>query len=810
MINRRDFVRGTAIALAPDLVIADEGTGPYASPTIRFDKANQHKLPNSAFTVQLTIPPTIRPRAVKAYEEILDKPYIFGPDDPKPVGKVFHGVAKEWVITPEHWHVYGCDPSKTGDEAWTDRKEHFGKIDSHDNSAPIANWGHFPVKCYKIPIVQTSIELIDKKRKTKVYAYGGTVPGSTLRMRIGQPAVVRFENHLETETSVHFHGGHNPSHSDGFPSFYILQGKDRDYFYPNIVPMKKRDGGGYEPDKTEAQSTCWYHDHAMDATSYNVSKGLAGLIYMFGEDELKLIHDRVLPGLGPASCKDPEIDGVSNDSSLESDEFPGHYAKGKEPYHNPYDLPLVLQDKVIDPQTGQIAYDNTGHNGYLGDTFLVNGVPWPVKTVENRKYRLRLLNGSNARVMRLRILPEDVFLKSQTSGLTEQEIENAAQPFLRIGKDSWLWSRAVTRKSVVLSMANRADLVIDFKDLTKDTYSEQLDQTVPGPRVFYLVNTMPQFDGRGPKQKLEDGGDPRVLPLPFDIPGPDDAPRPADPATGRPPDPDCGHKNFPPLNREKLPPHKLSELNQPIALMKFVVDGDPIPVQDDATVIHGTCLIARDEKHLIQDADVKVVREFIFERGKGAWQINGRFYDPTISNACPTIDSAEEWVLRNGGGGWWHPIHMHLESHQLVSYEKDFAADAIVDPADPPARRALGDLLDVTGGLGDQEVFGNHDTTILGPNTVVRIRMRFRTFPGPFVFHCHNLEHEDMRMMFNFETVYEREADHDPNVAPAARTHGKDVTLGGYMGELPWEEYPVPGTPVDDAGENVIKPRRSN
>jgi hypothetical protein len=40
-----------------------------------------------------------------------------------------------------------------------------------------------------------------------------------------------------------------------------------------------------------------------------------------------------------------------------------------------------------------------------------------------------------------------------------------------------------------------------------------------------------------------------------------------------------------------------------------------------------------------------------------------------------------------------------------------------------------------------------HDTAVLGPNTEVMILMRFRTFRGPFVFHCHNLNHEDMRMM---------------------------------------------------------------
>jgi hypothetical protein len=44
-----------------------------------------------------------------------------------------------------------------------------------------------------------------------------------------------------------------------------------------------------------------------------------------------------------------------------------------------------------------------------------------------------------------------------------------------------------------------------------------------------------------------------------------------------------------------------------------------------------------------------------------------------------------------------------------------------------------------------------HDTTLLGPNTEVHVLMRFRTFQGPFVFHCHNLNHEDMRMMFQMD-----------------------------------------------------------
>ncbi|HCP13125.1 MAG TPA: hypothetical protein DIT89_12400, partial [Planctomycetaceae bacterium] len=84
----------------------------------------------------------------------------------------------------------------------------------------------------------------------------------------------------------------------------------------------------------------------------------------------------------------------------------------------------------------------------------------------------------------------------------------------------------------------------------------------------------------------------------------------------------------------------------------------------------------------------------------------------------------EKWILRNNSGGWWHPIHIHLESHQIISY----------NGGPPPAAFAF-----------------KNDTTYLTGNGVVELLMRFRTFKGPFVFHCHNNAHEDMRMMCNMD-----------------------------------------------------------
>ena len=79
-------------------------------------------------------------------------------------------------------------------------------------------------------------------------------------------------------------------------------------------------------------------------------------------------------------------------------------------------------------------------------------------------------------------------------------------------------------------------------------------------------------------------------------------------------------------------------------------------------------------------------------------------------------------------------------------------------------------------------------------------------------------------MMFNFEPVPEKTDPDDklPNIVPTARTHGDDVTYQGlfekdehgqlvqqvrYIGELPWEYPPIPQTPTQDAGDDLI-PRR--
>jgi FtsP/CotA-like multicopper oxidase with cupredoxin domain len=156
--------------------------------------------------------------------------------------------------------------------------------------------------------------------------------------------------------------------------------------------------------------------------------------------------------------------------------------------------------------------------------------------------------------------------------------------------------------------------------------------------------------------------------------------------------------------------------SQPTPLLKFVVKG--APVDNDVTITDGT--IIRDQWEPISRNEVVAARSFKFERSLGAWVVNGRFFNPRRADAVPELGTAEEWTVENGGGGWWHPIHTHLEGFQIQS----------LNGKRPPFERSFNsDLVNLHGG------------------EVANVLMKFRTFTGPFMFHCHNIQHEDMRMM---------------------------------------------------------------
>lgn len=682
-----------------------------------------------------------------------------------------------------------------------------------------------------------------------------TTPGPKFLARLGHPMVIRYINTTNDYMSVHLHGGHGPSHSDGHPAFVIpkMMPEDklgskgygqnhRDYFYPHTIPAQMPPGAELKDrlkylDISESPSTLWYHDHSMDITGPHVYMGLAGFMPFFDDFELDLLARGVLPMCKRKSTSDSLDDTFENCKT------------------NPLDHTIVFQDRLFSTEN-QLLYSVKGHNGMLGDRVLVNGQWKPKMTVAPRQYRLRLLNGSNARIYKLELFAQlvDAVTGQPTSDpvpLRKKMPDGSA--WHRLGKDSWLFPHAIRQDKVLLSMAARADMVIDFQQIQR-AFAAELN----GKRlVVYLANVLSQTSGRGPDGKLDDGNA-QELPVIELIQNVNVANEREDQAKG--------------------------ELKQPCMLLKFEITEDfaKLPkVLDPQTnsLVHAFERLGYTSINEIPQATIRAgtklrphtpilpseivrTREVVFERGNGIWQINGKVVNEFMSNFVPELNSAECWILENGGGGWWHPIHIHLESHQQIEYlneadvvefqrilgelvsrfdqavqdevvvgqgeasaELKSILQAIKDSLAPFEDRlqgaalargtnddvslqkltkagvklleqfstkrattlaqlnrptdelslkaylrlqdAYGEIADLVAELNADLVFEDgriwervsvpewdrykSDTTLLGPNTRVKIFMKFRTFDGPFVFHCHNLEHEDMRMMYVFD-----------------------------------------------------------
>jgi FtsP/CotA-like multicopper oxidase with cupredoxin domain len=444
----------------------------------------------------------------------------------------------------------------------------------------------FPVKYYEVRMRRGTTRVIPNV-ETEIWGYNGIWPGPTIRARLGEPVVVRHINELDGQTAVHLHGAHPPAESDGYPGDLIDPGAFRDYGYPNF-------SAGAEPG--QSLSTIWYHDHAQDITGLNVYHGLAGFYLVRDDLESALIDAGTLPG----------------------EEF---------------DLALALQDRVLNLD-GSLFFDPLNHDGFLGDVFCVNGKAQPFANVRRRQYRLRVLNGSNARFYMVRL--------------------STGAPFLVVGTDSALLPAAVRVPSVLLAPAERVDIIVDFRN---------------APDEVFLENIVVQTDGRGP------GGD--SLRPDVRIPG--------------------------------------------VPLLKFVVN----PLREDDNVRVQAGAVIRPMVRIRPD-EIVATRRFEFGRSQGAWTINNRFFDPDVPVGEPKLGSAERWIIVNKSGGWWHPIHIHQELHQVQSFS---------GRTPPPLLR------------------GNKDTTTLGPNDTAELFIKFRDFPGRWVFHCHNIAHEDMAMMARFDVV---------------------------------------------------------
>ncbi|HSQ02655.1 MAG TPA: multicopper oxidase domain-containing protein [Burkholderiales bacterium] len=283
--------------------------------------------------------------------------------------------------------------------------------------------------------------------QTTVWAYGTrnqppVYPGYTFDLRSGQRVTARYTNRLSgitypTDVPVdqtmhwadpmnagnpenvaytgpvplvaHQHGGDTQALSDGVPDAWATPNNDITGRLFNPL---------YTYDNSQEAAHLWYHDHTVGTTRLNVYMGLAGNYF---------IRD-------------------ANEDALRLPKYP-------------YEVPLLIQDRQFmangelyyayqDP-LNPLAPNPTHLPENFGDTILVNGVAWPVLDVEPRKYRFRVLNGSDARFYDMRL-------------------SNGA-PFIQIGSDLGMLNEPVPVTMLSVAPGERADIIIDFARMSGQT-----------------------------------------------------------------------------------------------------------------------------------------------------------------------------------------------------------------------------------------------------------------------------------------------------------------------------------------------------
>jgi spore coat protein A len=274
---------------------------------------------------------------------------------------------------------------------------------------------------YRITQREAQAEILPGVR-TPILGYDGIFPGPTIETRRGQPVIVRHRNELSVPTVVHLHGGHTPHEHDGWPLDLVLPvGNTVDWTSSHGLTGDTADGErDYHYPMDQRAATLWYHDHRMDFTGPAVYRGLAGF---------HLVRDEIEDAL-PLPRGDRE-------------------------------LPLMICDRAF-AEDGSFAYPGLDEamrsvpgvrdewmEGFLGDVVLVNGAPWPVHEVDAARYRLRLLNASNARRYRIALSP----------GL----------PFTQIGSDGGLLATPVRHQAIELAPGERFDVIVDFSVLPVGT-----------------------------------------------------------------------------------------------------------------------------------------------------------------------------------------------------------------------------------------------------------------------------------------------------------------------------------------------------
>ena len=435
-----------------------------------------------------------------------------------------------------------------------------------------------------------------------------------LRIESGTRFTASLDNALAEPTIIHWHGLHTPATMDGHPVNTIAPGARYDYDFT------VRNRGG----------TYWYHTHAHMLTAKQAYNGLASFFLVEDDDQRKLVK-----------TLDLQL-GVT-------------------------DLPLVIQDKQFDAQ-GRLRYQPNAHEsmmGWLGDIILANLTPNAFQTVTPRTYRLRMLNGSNARIYRLAFI-----------------MGSKPLDFTVIGTDGGLIERPETVTEAFLAPGERLDVLFDA------------GQAQPGQDIFLRSLAFDPMENEASAGGMSGMG---------------------------------GMGNMmSSMGSSRLP------LGLEFNVLKLSVkDGERVVAKLPVTLSQVSAIP-------VAGFEAAAERKIELSMEHMRFLINGRTFRMDEIAFDVKRGAVEIWRISNPNVGMPHPMHLHGFSFQVI--ERLNSPPQLSGMARFGKGRTVSDL-------------GWKDTVLVWPGETVRIAIDFtHDFPGSqtYLFHCHNLEHEDAGMMINY------------------------------------------------------------
>lgn len=424
----------------------------------------------------------------------------------------------------------------------------------------------------------------------------------------------------------------------------------------------------------------WYHDHALGITRTNVYMGLAGICLLRDNNENMLINTNVLPSY-------------------------------------PYEVPLVIQDRMFQTD-GSLFYPNavvptdpalptpTHLPEFFGDIVLVNTLPWPRLDVERRKYRLRLLNGSDSRFYELSLQrPNGTKLPIWVIG-NELGLLNKPEP--AVLEKATAASGIVTQPDTLLiGPGERYDVIVDFSSL-------------PFGTLVTMRNTAnsPYPDAAAPVAGQTD----RVMMFAV----------------------------VKPLNRAV--PNASVALTTPLR----GVAGVAAPITPLLDPPNTTAISNTRQLFLFEGLDgFGRLMTMLGVVGPEAADAAGTFVFKDPITEQPHVGTSEVWEFYNTTVDA-HPIHMHLVDFRVID-RQPFTGATIDKTNTDGSTGAYLPSVELSGTARAPQACesGRKDTVVCYPGEVTRVVANFHR-TGEYVYHCHILSHEDHEMMRRYVVI-------DPN-----------------------------------------------